>query len=396
MAALAGTGLALIGAANVLPLRRARPAAAEPAPDAGVFRPTAEQWKTLTLAEVGRQAFDQVELADGRIALDADRTTPVPSPFTGRVTEVYAQEGQAVAKGAPLFSVAANEIVQGHSDLAGAVAGLASAQAALKLAREAEARQGELYRTAGGALKDWRQAQSDLVAAEGAARSAQGALVAARGRLAVLGEPPSAIAALERAPADSAPGAEATVASPVAGVVVHRALGPGQTVTPGGDPLFTISDLSTVWLTAEVREADAGKVRLGAPVVVTTPAWPGRRFEAKVTYVSPALDPDTRRLTVRAAIANPDGALKPEMSARFSIVSANLGLSPAAPLASVIRDGDAARVWVAGADGALRIRPVVLGVDQGGLVQVTQGLSPGERVVAKGALFVDQAGGAAD
>jgi cobalt-zinc-cadmium efflux system membrane fusion protein len=269
---------------------------------------------------------------------------------------------------------------------------VASTDAALKLAREAEARQGELYRTAGGALKDWRQAQSDLIAAEGAARSAQAALAAARSRLAILGQSPAAIAALEHAGASVGP--DAPVTAPVTGVVVHRALGPGQTVAPGGDPLFTISDLSTVWLTAAVQESDAAKVRLGSPVVVTTPAWPGRRFEARVTYVAPALDADTRRLSVRAAIANPDGALKPEMSARFSIVSASLGQSPAAPQAAVIRDGDSARVWVAGADGTLRIRPVSLGVDQGGLVQIVRGLQPGERVVAKGALFVDQAGAA--
>jgi cobalt-zinc-cadmium efflux system membrane fusion protein len=131
---------------------------------------------------------------------------------------------------------------------------------------------------------------------------------------------------------------------------------------------------------------------VGATVSVVTPAWPGRTFQAKVTYVAPTLDPDTRRLPVRAVIANPDGALKPDMSAEVRIDSGPIGRSPAAPESAVIREGDTARVWVLDPDGALRIRPVVPGVLQDGMVQILKGLKPGERVVAKGALFVDQAG----
>jgi cobalt-zinc-cadmium efflux system membrane fusion protein len=147
-----------------------------------------------------------------------------------------------------------------------------------------------------------------------------------------------------------------------------------------------------VWLVAQVPETSAGKVKLGATVSVTTPAYPGRVFTAKVNYVAPALDPDTHRLPVRAVIANPDGALKPDMFAQFRIDSGVIGRSPAAPETAVIRDGDTARVWTLDPDGALRIRPVVTGVTEDGMVQVVQGLKAGDRVVSKGALFVDQAG----
>jgi cobalt-zinc-cadmium efflux system membrane fusion protein len=392
VSAAAGVGLAAIGLVSLSTMTGSKPAAARSAPQGGVFRPTDAQWKSLTLSAIQARNFDQVEIADGKIAVDDDRTTQVFSSFTGQVTQVFASAGQHVAAHAPLFAVAANEVVQGRSDLSSALGALATAQAQLKLAKDTETRQAELYRSAGGALKDWRQAQNDVIAEEGAVRSAEAALGSARSRLAILGQSLQDIKKMEQAPAANAVGARTMVFAPVGGVVTRRVLGPGQNITAGGDSLFSISDLSSVWLVAQVREGDVGQMRLGSVVSVTTPAYPGRRFAATLTYVAPMLDPDTHRLPVRATIANPDGALKPEMFARFRIVSGSAGYSAAVPEEAVIREGDSARVWVAANDGTLRIRPVVLGVESDGLLQVTAGLQPGEKVVSKGALFVDHAG----
>ena len=387
-----GAALGVAAVAGVLAEGKPKAAIAPPSPETGVFRPTADQLRTLTVVPAQLRAFDQIETTDGHIEADGDKTTPVISPFTGRVIEVLAEPGQRVTRKTPLFAVAATEAAQGRADLASALGALETAKSQLRLAQETEQRQGELYRTAGGALKDFRQAQSDRIAAEGQVRSAEASLGSARSRLAALGQSAGDIAALEKVPAAQAVPARAVVYAPVDGVVTRRALGPGQAITAGGDALFSVSDLSTVWLTAEVPETSAGKVRLGAEVEVATPAWPGRLFRAKVTYVAPTLNPDTHRLPVRATIANPDGALKPDMFARFRIDSGVIGKSPAAPESAVIREGDTARVWVLGDDGALRLRPVVTGVDQDGMVQIAQGLKAGERVVSQGALFVDQAG----
>jgi cobalt-zinc-cadmium efflux system membrane fusion protein len=392
IAGIAGVALGVAGLANLMAIGRPRAAAAPPAPETGVFRPTSDQLRSLTVVAAQPRDFDQIETTSGRIEADGDKTTPVVSPFTGRVIEVLAEPGQRVTRKTPLFAVAATEAAQGRADLASALGALETARSQLKLAQETEQRQGELYRTAGGALKDFRQAQSDRIAAEGQVRSAEAALGSARSKLAALGQGAADIAALEKTPAGQAVPARAVVYAPVDGVVTRRALGPGQAITAGGDALYAVSDLSTVWLTAEVPETSAGKVRLGAQVEVATPAFPGRVFRAKVTYVAPTLNPDTHRLPVRATIANPDGALKPDMFARFRINSGAIGKSPAAPDSAVIREGDTARVWVLGDDGALRLRPVVTGVDQDGMVQIVEGLKAGERVVSRGALFVDQAG----
>ena len=389
---LVGVALGVAGVVSVATIIKPKPAAAGPAPQAGLFRPSADQLKTLTVTPVQERAFDQIEAADGQIAADGDKTTPVISPFTGQVIQVLAEAGQHVTRRTPLFTVAATEAAQARADLATALGGVATGEAQLKLARETEQRTAELYRTAGGALKDWRQAQSDLITAEGQLRTAEAALGSARSRLAAQGESEGDIAALETAPASRAVPAKAVVYAPVNGVVTRRALGPGQSITAGGDALFSVSDLSSVWLVAQAPESSAGKIRVGATVSVTVPAYPGRVFKAKVSYVAPALDPDTHRLPVRAVIANTDGALKPDMFAQFRIDSGVIGRSPAAPETAVVREGDTARVWTLEPDGALHIRPVVTGVVQDGMVQITQGLKTGDRVVSKGALFVDQAG----
>ena len=380
---LSGAGLALVGVVSVAKGALSKPQPAPAAAASGVFRPTKDQWAGLTLQAAEPQGFEELESADGRIESDGDHTTQVASPFTGRVLEVFAQAGQTVSRKTPLFAVAANEVAQGRSDLAGAQAALVTAEAQAKLAKDNEARQAELYKSAGGALKDWRQAQSDAIAAEGQVQTAKASVAAAEGKLQVLGQ------------GDAKTGADmakAVVYAPADGVVIRRALGPGQNLTAGGDALFAISDLKTVWLTAQLRETDAAKVQVGSRIEVTTPAFPGRVFEAKLSYVAPALDESTRRLPVRAELANPGGLLKPGMFARFRIASKALGSSPAVPETAVLRDGDSARVWVASADGALRLRPVTVGAVENGQAQITGGLRPGEKVVVKGALFVDQAG----
>jgi cobalt-zinc-cadmium efflux system membrane fusion protein len=117
LAGLLGAALGVAGIVSVLTVGRPRPAAAGAAPAQGVFRPTADQWRALTVATVQTRTFDAIETTEGRIETDGDRTTPVVSPFTGRVVQVFAEPGQRLAKGAPLFAVAANEVAQGRSDL---------------------------------------------------------------------------------------------------------------------------------------------------------------------------------------------------------------------------------------------------------------------------------------
>jgi membrane fusion protein, heavy metal efflux system len=114
-------------------------------------------------------------------------------------------------------------------------------------------------------------------------------------------------------------------------------------------------------------------------------------FKARVAYVAAVVDPVTHRLSVRAEIGNLDAALKPEMFADFRILTGDAADSPAVPEAAVVYEGDAAHVWVVSGDGMLSFRAVRTGRNDSGLVEVLDGLKPGEHVVTKGALFIDQA-----
>jgi cobalt-zinc-cadmium efflux system membrane fusion protein len=356
----------------------------------GAFRPSDNQWSGLKLAVVRQVAFRDERTTDGKIAINEETTTPVFSPFSGRVSKLIAKPGDQVGRGAPLFAIEASEFVQGQNDLVSAFAGVEKAKSRLLLAQTVERRQKELFSIRGGALKDLEQAQSDLIGAQGDVRSAEIALAAVRNRLRILGRGDDEITLLEKS---DKIGAETIVNAPIGGTVIQRKIGLGQYINVGAtEPIFTVGDLSTVWLIANVRESDAPRMKIGAPVEVSVLAHPGRTFNARLSYVAPALDPSTRRLPVRAEIQNADRELLPEMFASFRIISGEGRLMPAVPQESVIYEGANARVWVAlPNDKAVVARPIEVGITTNGLVEVKSGLAVGESVVASGTLFIDRA-----
>ena len=392
-------GICLVaGVAVIAGLRLSQPVASQPAPAAplppGVFKPTETQWKGLKIVTVEAVPFHSESITEGNIAIDDDLTTPVYSPYSGRVVKLIAKWGDSVQRGAPLFSVEASEFVQAQNDLITALAALHTATAQLAQAKVNERRNHDLYLAQGGALKDWQQSQTDLAAAQSAEHSAEIALAAVRNRLRILGKSDDEIAALEAAPTQKIDPV-AIVGAPIAGTVTQRQVGVGQYINSAAagaaNPVYTIGDLSTVWLMANVREGDVPLMRLGAPVAVRVPAYPGRVFKARISWVGPSLDPNTHRLPVRAAVENPDGALKPMMFANFSITTGQDSVAPAVPQIGVVYEGDSARVWLAHDDQTLRVQPVKVGRVQNGMVEILDGVKAGDKVVTSGALFIDRA-----
>ncbi len=360
------------------------------------FKATEKQWPLLKIKPVGDLPFQDSVETDGHIALDDDRITPVYSPFSGRVTKLLAEEGDMVRQGDPLFTIQATELAQAQSDLIGAVAALKTAKAQLNLATAAEKRQHDLYAAQGAALKDWQQAQVDLATAQGGMNSASIALAAVRSRLRILGKTEHEIEQIEATPDILHLDADSTVGAPISGTVVQRQVGRGQNIVSAAagesSPVFTIGDLSTLWLVANAREDSAPFLHKGDTIQATVAALPGRTFTARVTYVSASIDPNTHRLAVRAELDNADGALKPEMMASFHILSGRISSSPAVPEAALVYEGNTAHVWVANTrTHTLEIRRVTLGRMHDGMVEVTEGIHPGEEIVTAGALFIDRA-----
>lgn len=360
----------------------------------GTFRPTADQLASLTITSAGESGDGDETVASGAIAADDTRGTPVFMPYGGQVTQVYVDTGASVRAGQPLLKIRTPDYVDARNALLGAAAAQRTAASALKIAEENNRRQEEIYKTAGGAFKDYRQSQSDLIAAQSALRSAESALGAARDKLAIYGTTPGEIHRLEQAREVSSIHVETTLHAPVGGLIASRAVSPGLTVTAGGTtPVFTITDPTHVWLIAQLTEDDAALVHIGDDVEVTTTAYPGRSFHAKIDNIAAALDPNTHRLPVRASIENPDRALKPQMFASFIIKHHSADpITLSIPSSAVIHEGDTARVWVVLPDGLLQARTIKVGDSVAGMVKVIDGLSIGEKIVTAGAIFVNEAG----
>ncbi len=371
-------------------------AAAPGTADVKAFRVTDRQWAALRIEPVQVRPFRNVAETEGKIAIDDDLVTPVFSPYTGRVTRLFARAGDTVRRGDPLFAVQATELAQAQNDLIVAASGLRTARAQLSLAETNEKRQHALYQAQGAALKDWQQAQVDLATAQGGLNSAQIALSAVRSRLRILGKSDADIDAIERAPDPLKLDADTMVRAPIGGTVVQRQVGLGQNIISASSgastPVFMIGDLSKVWLVANAREEDAPFLHVGDPIEVHLLAYPGQVFRARLAYVGASIDATTHRLPVRAELDNPGGMLKPEMFASFRIIISNARNSAAVPERAVVYEGEAAHVWVAHPKTrTLEIRPIRAGYTRDGIVQVLDGLHAGDSVVTSGAVFIDRA-----
>jgi cobalt-zinc-cadmium efflux system membrane fusion protein len=353
------------------------------------YTPSPAEWASLTIQPVTELAFRAEHVTEGKIAIDEDRSTPVFSPYAGRVTKVLARPGDSVVKGQPLFVIEAADNVQAQNDFIAAMAAMNKAKSALDLAQLQGTRAKDLFEGKAVPLKDYQQSQATLIQAENDMRSSQTAMEAARNKLRILGLTDEDIATFQEKRRINP---ETTIFAPIAGTVVQRKIGPGQYVNAGAsDPVYVIGDLSTVWMTAFVRETDCANISVGQEVTFNVLALPGRTLPARLNYVATAIDPATRRLLVRATIDNKKGLLKPEMFANVTIYSANDHPAVGVPKQALIYEGDQVRIWVAREDKSIELRQIKPGLTNGDLVEVVGNLRPGEQIVTKGSLFIDRA-----
>jgi cobalt-zinc-cadmium efflux system membrane fusion protein len=353
------------------------------------YTPTPAEWASLTIEPATERSFRAEHVTEGKVAVDEDRSTPVFSPYAGRVTKLLARPGDRVTQGQPLFVIEAADNVQAQNDFISAMTALNKAKSALDLAQLQYKRAKDLFEGKAVPLKDYQQAEATLIQTQNDLRSTQTALEAARNKLRILGLTDEAITTFQE---KGRINPETTIFSPINGTVVQRKIGPGQYVNSGAsDPVFVIGDLSTVWLTAFVRETDAASVSVGQEIAFNVLALPDRPLTARIDYVAAAIDSATRRLLVRATIDNKDGLLKPEMFANVTIYSAGDHPAVGVPKQALIYEGDRVRVWVAHEDKSIELRQIKPGLTNGDLVEVDGNLKPGEQIVTKGSLFIDRA-----
>jgi membrane fusion protein, heavy metal efflux system len=353
------------------------------------YVPTTAEWTSLSVEPVSERVFRAEHETEGKIAVNEDSSTPIFSPYAGRVTKLLVKPSDMVERGQPLFIVEATDTVQGLNDFIAALSAVNKARSTLNLAQIVEKRANDLYAGKAVPLKDWQQSQADLTTAQNDMRAAETALEAAHNRLRILGRSEDQIATFQQTRQMSA---DTPIYSPIGGTVIQRKVGPGQFISSGAsDPVFVIGDLSTVWLTAFVRETEASGVAVDQDISFSLLALPGSEFKARIDYVSAAIDPSTRRLLVRAKIDNKNGLFRPEMYANVTIYSGGDRPGVGVPKQALIYEGEHVRLWVAHDDKSIELREIETGLTNGDLVEVRTNLKAGEKIVTKGSLFIDRA-----
>ena len=304
----------------------------------------------------------------GAVAYNAFNTTPVITQVGGPVTRILVVPGQHVKAGEPMLDVTSPD----YSQL---LDSYLKAADAFRLADRFYVRAQGLYEHHAIAERDLEQAESDRI-------QAQADLNAADQGLKILGiKNPEDLA---KTPSS----ALIPVLAPIGGEVVERLVQPGQVVQAGQTQAFTITDLSTVWVLANVYQADLAYVRNGDDVVVETDAYPDK-FHGRISYVSSAIDPTTRTLQARILVDNPGEKLKRDMYCTVTVTAGVLSNVIAVPNSSVLRDdNNQPFVYVATGQNQFGRRDVDLGDSQNGQTQIIKGISVGERVVGDGSLFL--------
>ncbi len=327
------------------------------------FEPNAPQLDQIRSSPAVLSEVPLVEPLGARLAYDEDRTTRVSSPIAGRVVALLAKPGDAVKRGQVLARI-------DSPDFGSAVSDVDKAQADAHRKDLALARSRELY--AAGLL-----AKRDLESAEADKAQADAELKRAREHLANLN-------GVRRSGARTF-----DLVAPIAGVVVDRQANPGMEVRPDlQNPLFVVSDLRRLWAILDVPEPALHSVMVGSHVELQVAAYPSREFSGDVQFVSPALDPTTRRVQARVVIDNRDGLLRPEMYAK-AIVSTSRGeKGMRVPVSSLIASGERTYVFVDKGGGVFEKREVTLQAQDHDYAYVGRGLEVGDSVVTTGALLL--------
>lgn len=236
---------------------------------------------------------------------------------------------------------------------------------------------------------DWVSAQEEYLALVRSPQANEALREAARQRLTVLGMPVSTITAIDQ---DGKTRPRITLTAPVSGVIGELAVREGMTVAPG-TPLFRINGLSSVWINADVPEAQVAWLKPGSPVEASVPAYPGELFKGRVTALLPDVNAGTRTLKARIEVANPKARLAPGMFATVSVASAPKQEVLLVPSEAVIQTGVRTVVLVAdpGSDGKPQFTPVdvEIGAEANEMTEIKRGLTKGLRVVLSGQFLLD-------
>ena len=311
-----------------------------------------------------------VQKVSGRIEANEQRTTRIGSSITGRVTQVMAEVGDRVKAGQPLAKLASPE-------LSNAQLGFLRALSATKLAERSVERAQQLVTAdvIGNAELQRREVELSVARAE---------LRAATDQLRLIG---LSEALIERLRETGALASEVAITANRTGIVVERKVSQGQVAQPG-DPLFTVADLSNVWVIGALPEQDANSVHLNQLVEVEVAALGKQKLKGRIVFVSDTVQQDTRTVPIRTSVENPKFELKPQMLATLHL-SGGLRKQLAVPGSAVVRENDKDYVFVQIEKNHFRLTEVELDPAAGELRPVKKGISEGTFIVVDGSFHLN-------
>jgi membrane fusion protein, heavy metal efflux system len=334
----------------------------------GLFTIPQDQMSHVQVVTVQPSKITRTLRLTGAVAYNAFNTTPVITQVGGPVAKILVVPGDRVKRGQPLLEVSS-------PDYSLLLASYLKARDVFRVTDKNYQRAQDLFAHHAIADRDLLQAESDRI-------QAQADLSAAEQGMKILGIPKPED--LEKSPIS----AQIPLLAPIGGEVVERLVSPGQVLQAGTTQAFTISDVSTVWVLANIYQGDLAYVKVGDRVNISTDSYPDK-FSGKISFISPALDPTTRTLQARIVVDNPGGKLKKDM---YCVATVTAGVIPnaiAVPDAAVLRDDENQPfVYVATSSNQFGRRQVEIGQSENSETQILKGLSPGEKVVGNGSLFL--------
>lgn len=333
-----------------------------------LFTIPADQMNHVQLVTISPDTMTHTLRLTGTVAYNAFKTTPVITQVGGPVSRILVIPGDHVKMNQPMLEVSSPDYAQ-------LLDGYLKAADSYRLADKYYQRAQDLYAHHAIAEQDLEQAESNRT-------QARADLNAAEQGMRILGiKNPDDLA-------KSPSSAQIPVLAPIAGEVVERLVSPGQVVQAGQTQAFTISDLTSVWVLANVYQADLQYVKEGDSVVVQTDAFPGS-FHGRISYVSPALDPSTRTLQARIVVENPGEKLKRDMYCTVTVTAGVLKNVLSVPAAAVLRDdNNQPFLYAMTGENQFARRDVVLGETQDNQTQIVKGIEAGDKVVNNGSLFL--------
>lgn len=334
----------------------------------GLFTIPQDQMSHVQVVTVEPSKLTRTLRLTGAVAYNAFNTTPVITQVGGPVARILVVPGARVERGQPLLEVSS-------PDYSLLLASYLKAKDSFRVADKNYDRAKDLFEHHAIADRDLLQAESDRI-------QAQADLSAAEQGMKILGIPKPED--LEKSPIS----AQIPLLAPISGEIVERLVSPGQVLQAGTTQAFTISDMSTVWVLANIYQGDLAYVKNGDPATITTDSYPDK-FSGKISFLSPALDPTTRTLQARIVVDNPGGKLKKDMYCVATITAGTIANAIAVPDSSILRDDENQPfVYLAAGSNQFGRQQVEIGQSENGKTQILKGLSPGEKVVGNGSLFL--------